>query len=291
MADLNQTYHINRPSTTLRSLKRWRRLSGFAGLVLFSTFFMPAITVCSTPEVPAENFWEALTYGTISMDDLAFAFLVCLAPYLFGLLTFFVMLRSRSYCKKTEKSLGISVSILLGTAAAIVALGVILDIVQYGRSWVWGAGIFMVIVMFSLAFWLRSLRMGDGGFLCMRWYAAICCLLWLGYLFFGGVFSGDTHYGLWLSLISTILILVGTFQEAASRGKKSFRQILWCLLSIRLSQFALDGPRCFECGYLLLGLPHARCPECGTPFDPAEHGLPNNPLDIPVTNKPASKNT
>ena len=27
-------------------------------------------------------------------------------------------------------------------------------------------------------------------------------------------------------------------------------------------------PRCETCGYLLRGLPEARCPECGTPFDP-----------------------
>ena len=30
-----------------------------------------------------------------------------------------------------------------------------------------------------------------------------------------------------------------------------------------------DERRCKHCGYLLQGLPEPRCPECGTPFDPA----------------------
>ena len=29
------------------------------------------------------------------------------------------------------------------------------------------------------------------------------------------------------------------------------------------------GERCVKCGYLLRGLPENRCPECGTPFEPA----------------------
>ena len=27
-------------------------------------------------------------------------------------------------------------------------------------------------------------------------------------------------------------------------------------------------PRCRQCGYILIGLPEPRCPECATPFDP-----------------------
>ena len=27
--------------------------------------------------------------------------------------------------------------------------------------------------------------------------------------------------------------------------------------------------RCYQCGYMLRGLPEPRCPECGEPFDPA----------------------
>jgi hypothetical protein len=31
-----------------------------------------------------------------------------------------------------------------------------------------------------------------------------------------------------------------------------------------------EGPRCQKCGYLLIGLPEPRCPECGTPFEKPE---------------------
>jgi hypothetical protein len=31
----------------------------------------------------------------------------------------------------------------------------------------------------------------------------------------------------------------------------------------------MDASRCPNCGYLLIGLPEPRCPECGTGFDPA----------------------
>ncbi len=33
-----------------------------------------------------------------------------------------------------------------------------------------------------------------------------------------------------------------------------------------------DDRRCFNCGYFLINLPHACCPECGRPFDPAKLG-------------------
>lgn len=31
----------------------------------------------------------------------------------------------------------------------------------------------------------------------------------------------------------------------------------------------VDKPHCLQCGYCLVGLVQPRCPECGTPFDPA----------------------
>jgi hypothetical protein len=34
----------------------------------------------------------------------------------------------------------------------------------------------------------------------------------------------------------------------------------------------LPGPYCLGCGYLLVGLPTNRCPECGRVFDPKDPG-------------------
>jgi hypothetical protein len=62
----------------------------------------------------------------------------------------------------------------------------------------------------------------------------------------------------------------------------SFVYLLVLLVAVYASAFALitqylsqrfrrapDLSHCHECGYLLKGLTVARCPECGTPFDPA----------------------
>jgi len=53
----------------------------------------------------------------------------------------------------------------------------------------------------------------------------------------------------------------------------------WCVwhaqwrMSRRLSIAAREG-RCPQCGYLLKGLPHRRCPECGRAFSLEEIGVP-----------------
>lgn len=39
------------------------------------------------------------------------------------------------------------------------------------------------------------------------------------------------------------------------------------------------GPRCRNCGYLLIGLTEHRCPECGTTFNLSELGLTEADLD------------
>lgn len=38
-----------------------------------------------------------------------------------------------------------------------------------------------------------------------------------------------------------------------------------------------DVPRCIGCGYILVGLPEPRCPECGMPFDKALCNLSAEP--------------
>ena len=38
-------------------------------------------------------------------------------------------------------------------------------------------------------------------------------------------------------------------------------------------------PVCRQCGYLLIGLPEERCPECGTRFDPQAR---DTPIEVPT---------
>ncbi len=63
-----------------------------------------------------------------------------------------------------------------------------------------------------------------------------------------------------ISVVSAVLFLMlyGTILYRVSKGYLRYRR-------------AKPG-RCYECGYLLVGLPEPRCPECGTPFDPDDLG-------------------
>ena len=60
------------------------------------------------------------------------------------------------------------------------------------------------------------------------------------------------------------------------------------LIAWRTRDVTVELWRCTQCGYALIGLSSARCPECGTPFDPAvvqaaltepaTHGFPVDPV-------------
>ena len=137
-------------------------------------------------------------------------------------------------------------------------------------GWEPGFIFFAALAVISPLYFLRSVRMKAAGLLCLRWYTALCGLAWFS-LSLAAV-SGRC-YGRWLSIVSLLLILVSAYSEARIRTRRSHKETCWNLLRCRLELYDLDGPRCFGCGYLLVGLPSHRCPECGLEFDPLEYGL------------------
>ncbi len=263
-----------------RRLRRWRALGGFGGLMLFSTFFMPAVKGCGSPVIPAEealeHIEEALDDGFTALDllELLSVFTVFVAVYLFGLLVLIICLRGWRFRRASEKNLGVSVAVLVGCLSVPLALYFAGILITQGVSWGrWDAWtvFFVVVTCVSPLYLLRSIRMGTAGLLCLRWYAALCGLAWFGMFLIDAGFGG-TYYGLWLSMASLILILVSTHGEARIRTRRTGLQTCWNLVRGRLQLHDLDGPRCFGCGYLLIGLPTNRCPECGREFNPAEYG-------------------
>ncbi len=271
---------MNWSTTQFRRLRRWRVLGGFGGLLLFSAFFMPAVKGCNSPVIPAEEavdlLGEVLNDGFAASEllNLLAAFATYVAAYLFGLLVLIICLRGWRFRRTSEKNLGISVAVLVGCLSVPLALYFAAYLITQGAPWgqwdAW-ATFFVVIAAVSPLYFLRTIRMGTAGLLCLRWYTALCGFAWFGMWLILAGFE-ETYYGLWLSMVALILILVSTHAEARLRTRRTGMQTCWGLLRCRLQLHDLDGPRCFGCGYLLIGLPTNRCPECGREFDPAEYG-------------------
>ncbi len=270
---------MNWSTTQFRRLRRWRVLGGFGGLLLLSAFFMPAVKGCGSPVIPAEHVWDAIDDIPSAIGDWsnfldsATAAVSVGWPYLFGLLVVIICLRGWRFRRASEKNLGISVVVLVGILVVLLGAWFSWALHVYGfPGWeVWFL-ITAVVAVVSPLYFLRSIRLGTAGLLCLRWYAAMCGFVWFGLWLISGGFA-DTYYGLWLSIVAMILILVSTHAEARIRTRRTGLQTCWDLLRARLKLYDLDGPRCFGCGYLLIGLPTNRCPECGREFDPAEYGL------------------
>jgi hypothetical protein len=90
-----------------------------------------------------------------------------------------------------------------------------------------------------------------------------------------GILAGASH----IAVCMLCVALVNTCHWGPRESTEPFLAIggVYLLLSAVLSWRALqtrpvpraDDSRCAKCGYMLCGLPEPRCPECGTPFDPA----------------------
>jgi hypothetical protein len=239
------------------------------GFILLCTFFLPAVKACNSPHVPASEVRDFLEDGAPDVGDWPAIFLLYIAAYLYGLLTCIVALRRRDRPVAAEKKAGLSIALLFGAVALIVAVGVIIELIGDPDAVSLGGAVFIIAIAISCAYWLRSIRMGAGGMLCLRWYAALCCTVW----FAGWFMGGDSMYGLWLSLAGSVIIAMGCFQEARLRSRLKAWPCAGRLLIGRLQLFDLGEPRCLRCGYLLYGLTTPRCPECGHPFSWGEHGI------------------
>jgi hypothetical protein len=250
-------------------LRRWRGVQGFGGLLLAFSFFMPMISTCNSTLVPAEevanNAMEWVENpGDFLVSSVLVVFASMMAPYLFGAMCAVIGFRGRRIGTAHQDRSGIPTAVLFILVAVIVTT--LMSIVLFVDG-VWPAtiyeGVFTGFIFFSCWYAFLGVRRGAGGLLSLRWFAAMCGLLWFGY--FG--LAGMALRGLWVSMLGTGLIVMGVVMEARWLGGERVLPTLRRLLNCELEFFEIAGPRCRQCGYLLIGLSSGRCPECGTAIE------------------------
>lgn len=237
---------------------RWRRLSGLGGLFLAVSFFLPAVDGCSSPFVPATEVWEFVRDRSGSVTDWPGVFSTAIAAYLLGFLMLILGLCRFVPRQRAERAIGVANAIVLGL---VIATYLVSMAVEY-PPWEWIAVVYVGLGLFSLIYWLRCVRMGPAGLMSLRWYGPILCLIWFSHF----LVTGTTYYGLWLSILGSTVMMVGTTGEAKVRSRLPLGRTIRNLLFGRRWLIDVDDAGCRSCGYLLIGLTVPRCPECGVEF-------------------------
>ena len=258
-------------------IRLWRRILGLGAVLTIVGFFLPASQNTFLWRGPIETpVREIATLFTTTMDanDLIDTVHRYLLPYLFGLTVLVVSVKGGNFALNRQRKLGSSLITFFALEAGFLVINLFLLLV-WGINWRsddWTYALLAsVLSALVLAYFLRTRRIGASGFLCARWFLGLFFALCF-VLNFVEIFE-DSLYGNRVSLVGCALIMVATFKESQIRCRAGYLEISWRLLLCRVRLSDLGDPQCFECGYLLVGLPSHRCPECGLEFDPAEHGL------------------
>jgi hypothetical protein len=251
-------------------------LHGFGGLVLFCTFFMPAVKGCNSPIVPFRDVCDMPSSWGSGLLEWAWVLAVLVAPYLFGLLCTIAAIQGFAAQSGERKRTGWPAIVLFGIALLIVVSATIIEVLDQisGGSFPsidFVELIFVAIITVSSFYYVRAIRRGGPAMLALRWYAALCCVLWFGFFFVEDF--GSVCYGMYLSMAGSLMIVAGLFGEAQALLALGFRDTLKALLTCRMTIYDPARPTCVQCGYLLIGLPEPRCPECGKPFQWEDYGL------------------
>ncbi len=252
-----------------RAVRRCRTIAAAAGLVLASTFVMPAVSGCKQPIIPATTLAGVLFDEPASLEALFWVLIS--TPYVLGTLIATITLRSLGkWTAAGELRMGRCLTYYAALSAAGVHIWLLVSVFfdDHRPDIVF----WLLLSLFSAVYLMRCLFKGAPGRLCARWYAAVCCVIW-----FASWVTSPIYYGLWLSLGAAILLSGAAFAEARIRSRASNGQTLIQLLTIHIRLRDLEERLCMLCGYELTGLVSGRCPECGTaaPGPPVLHRSPN----------------
>jgi hypothetical protein len=256
----------------------WRGLIGLGGLLLASTFFMPAVRGCSAPIVPVQEVQGVLT-GIDSHDllELSLAFVLYVAAYLWGVLVGAAALirLSRGSAGRSERGWGSVVLIGLVALLLVVLIAVELWGSTYTGFTEFDLPLIMALIVCPGAIGYQMaavLRLGRRAYLAITFISASVACIWFGPWVWNG------YYGVRLSFASSLLILVGIIGESVVLTRRGWLSTVWRLATCRLRDANLPRAACPKCEYDLQGLTEMRCPECGRPFSFDELGLSSEDL-------------
>lgn len=254
-----------------RRARNARRIMVVGGLVLASTFFMPAVTGCNTV-IPAREFWDLFADDSdFALYDVINGYLLFFAAYLLGaLVAIWALARLRGFSKGARIAT-VFVGVNLLTIAVLLA-GALVESLPDPASDLGEVVVLAIfaatLVCFGVGFRLKELRGLQHQLL-----GLVVVMIWFAWFAVGGGL-----YGLYVSLTSTVLLLLATVLEASAMSGRSMGKTVIGLLLCRLRVVPDEGFRCPGCDYLLYGLAKRRCPECGRPFSFEEFGA--TPADM-----------
>ncbi|MHC4441401.1 MAG: hypothetical protein ACYTF1_12780 [Planctomycetota bacterium] len=266
-----------------RRARKWRKLTILVGLLLAANCFLPAITACNAPVIPAMHGFESFhdgpdNSGNKIYDLLGFvSHLFCYYPaYLFGLL-----MAVGAWARLTKRK-RLSLLCVLSIVGLMIVMAVILLV--YGIvAWIYhGDGPsswsdwpillgFYIAPAITLIYLLLVYLFAGCRYLCDIFILNTMILLWFGCWFI--VAFDDALYGLYLSFSATLLLLIACIGEAKTLSSQTWRKTLFQLLTCRLIKVFETPGHCPICDYYLYGLTKTRCPECGRPFTFQEVGV------------------
>ena len=250
-----------------RRLRRWRRVQIAAGLVLASTFFMPAVRGCNAPVIPAFDAYDVFSHWRPDLLEWLVAFLFFVVAYLFGAVVTVLAVRRMRWEKLPGPHHGLIVFII-SEVIAVTTICTLAWVLHDDLPEDWEGWLLAVFVVVYFAYWLRAVRRQFAGFLGLQWATAVGAVAWFSF----HAMQNTAYYGLKLALGASAVIAVATFAEARALAGRRFWPAVGDMLLARLTPVEPDEPRCGECGYLLIGLTTPRCPECGQEFEPAGGG-------------------
>ncbi len=270
-------------------IKRWQSLTGFAGLLLASTCFLPIAYKGNSPLVPFSLFSEYLaghhpsSSSTVdAFSELIIVFCAFLLAYSFGALeAVSAVLRCWGVHRWASRTSQTTTTYLWILTAALAVNAILATVKKTFRNELILLGISLAVPLLGAIHMWRSRQQGSGRWICLSFMGSVFCFLWFGFLFFAFFIARRLGaYGLCLSWIASGFLLGAVIGEARCVARTSWLKTVWLLIISRLPDGRHKG-HCPQCDYILFGLPEPRCPECGRPFTPDEAGLaPLPPSDI-----------